>query len=81
MKKAGIASKELVDIVSEYEGTVREAKSFHALPYYIPPGCVATYFPEANVLVPIGLTAEKSNTPVSKSVRVKILGTQKSKAS
>ena len=35
-------------------------------------GCVATYFPEANVLVPLDATAEGSNTPVSKSVIVRL---------
>jgi hypothetical protein len=33
---------------------------------------VATYFPEANVLVPIDSVAEKSNTPTSKFVLVTI---------
>ncbi len=32
----------------------------------------ATYFPEANVLVPLGAVARKSNTPASKSVVVSV---------
>jgi hypothetical protein len=32
--------------------------------------CVAAYFPEANVLVPIGSVALRSNTPTSKAVVV-----------
>jgi hypothetical protein len=40
------------------------------VPYAIPRGCCATYFPEANVLVPLGSVARKSNTPASKSVVV-----------
>jgi anaerobic selenocysteine-containing dehydrogenase len=40
--------------------------------YDIPQRCIATYFPEANVLVPIGAVAERSNTPVYKTVVVKI---------
>jgi hypothetical protein len=31
-------------------------------------GSAATHYPEANVLVPVGSVAEKSNTPASKSV-------------
>jgi hypothetical protein len=42
------------------------------VPYDIPRRCAATYFPEANVLVPIGSVAEKSNTPASKSVVISI---------
>ncbi len=31
-----------------------------------------TYFPEANVLVPVGSVADKSNTPASKSVVISV---------
>jgi anaerobic selenocysteine-containing dehydrogenase len=41
-------------------------------PYRIPRGCVATYFPEANVLVPIDSVAARSNTPTSKYVVVTV---------
>ena len=40
--------------------------------YPIPIKCTATYFPEANVLVPIDSVAEKSNTPTSKYIVVTI---------
>jgi hypothetical protein len=40
------------------------------VPYEIPRRSVATYFPEANVLVPIGSVALRSNTPTSKAVVV-----------
>jgi hypothetical protein len=40
--------------------------------YPISRGCAATYFPETNVLVPIGSVATKSNTPVSKLVLVSL---------
>jgi hypothetical protein len=42
-------------------------------PFDIPRRCTATYFPEANVLVPINSTAERSNTPTSKSVVISIV--------
>jgi hypothetical protein len=42
------------------------------VPYDIPSRCAATYFPEANVLVPVRHVALKSNTPVSKSVVISI---------
>ena len=41
-------------------------------PYPIPRTCVATYFPEDNVLIPIDSVADKSNTPTSKSVVVTV---------
>ena len=63
---------DLVDIASHYEGETRRAEQFTVVPYPIPRTCVATYFPEANILIPIDSVADKSNTPTSKSVVVTI---------
>jgi hypothetical protein len=41
-----------------------------AVPYDIPRRCAASYFPEANVLVPIDSVALRSNTPTSNAVVV-----------
>ncbi len=75
MNDRSVQKEMLVDLVNEFGGTRRIAHSFIAIPYPIPRGCVATYFPEANVLVPINSVAEKSNTPTSKTVAVKIVKT------
>ena len=72
MKKRGLSRGDAVDLVSHYQGRTRIARHFVAIPYPIPPTCVATYFPEANVLIPIDSVADKSNTPTSKSVVVTI---------
>ncbi|MEP7262972.1 MAG: FdhF/YdeP family oxidoreductase [Bacteroidota bacterium] len=61
-----------VDIISIYNGEERIARRFIIVEFSIPRGCAATYFPETNVLVPINSTAEKSNTPTSKSVVIRI---------
>ncbi|MBL7953059.1 MAG: FdhF/YdeP family oxidoreductase [Flavobacteriales bacterium] len=71
MSAMGLAERERVDLVSNYERE-RVATDFFVLPYAIAKGCVATYFPEANVLVPLHLKAEKSGTPASKSVVISI---------
>ena len=42
-----------VDLVSHFEGETRRAVRFKVVPYEIPVGCAAAYFPETNVLVPI----------------------------
>jgi anaerobic selenocysteine-containing dehydrogenase len=69
----GIADGACVDIVSEWtDGSVRRAPGFRAVGYPTPKGCAATYFPEANVLVPLDSTAEGSNTPASKSIIVRL---------
>jgi molybdopterin-dependent oxidoreductase alpha subunit len=69
----GIQNGTMVDIVSEWEdGAARRAKSFRVVAYPTARGCAATYFPEANVLVPLDATAEGSNTPASKAIVVRL---------
>jgi anaerobic selenocysteine-containing dehydrogenase len=63
---------QLVDLTSHFRGEMRIAPSFMVAPYDIPRGCAATYFPEANVLVPVDSVAEISNTPTSKSVVITV---------
>ncbi|MSU23922.1 MAG: FdhF/YdeP family oxidoreductase [Opitutus sp.] len=68
----GLQQGQLVDLTNRHDGIERVARAFMVAPYRIPRGGVATYFPEANVLVPIGSVAAKSNTPTSKFVVVTI---------
>ncbi len=72
MRERGISPVAPVDITSHFEGERRSARHFLAIPYDLPAGCCAAYFPEANVLVPIGSFADVSLTPASKSVEVSI---------
>ena len=69
---AGFKARQVVDLVSHFEGEERVARRFVIVPYDIPRRCAATYFPEANVLVPVRYVALKSNTPVSKSVVISV---------
>jgi molybdopterin-dependent oxidoreductase alpha subunit len=72
IREAGLAAGQVVDLTSHFEGEERHARHFIVVPYSIPRRSAATYFPEANVLVPVGSVAEKSNTPASKSVIISI---------
>jgi molybdopterin-dependent oxidoreductase alpha subunit len=72
MAAQALADGDVVDLVGRHGARERRARNFRAVPYDIPRGCVATYFPEANVLVPIGSFAEGSLTPASKSVVISI---------
>ncbi len=72
MQKASFKKGDFVNLYSHYEGKKRVAACFMVVPYPIPRQCVATYFPEANVLVPLHLKAHKSDTPASKSVVVRM---------
>ena len=72
MAAAGFAAGDKADLFNYFDGTERIARLFVIVPYDIPPRCTITYYPETNVLVPIGSVAEKSNTPTSKMVIIKI---------
>ncbi|OSY89182.1 hypothetical protein WH52_00560 [Tenacibaculum holothuriorum] len=72
MKQQGINKLDKVDLISHFEGEKRVAKGFLALPYSIPKQCTASYFPEANVLVPIKSKARISHTPASKTVVITV---------
>ncbi|VXB67317.1 FdhF/YdeP family oxidoreductase [Maribacter litoralis] len=73
MKAIGINKLDIVDITSTYDGQVRTAHNFKIVPYNIPSGNLASYFPETNVLVPYNHFADKSKTPISKSVKVRLV--------
>jgi anaerobic selenocysteine-containing dehydrogenase len=72
LKELGIADQSKVDIVSEWKGELRRAEGFRVIAYPTARGCAATYFPEANVLVPLDSTAHGSNTPTSKQIVVRL---------
>lgn len=63
---------DIVDLYNYHEGIERVAHKFIVVAYPIPQGCAATYFPETNVLVPVTSLADKSNTPTSKQVILKV---------
>jgi molybdopterin-dependent oxidoreductase alpha subunit len=72
MKRLGVIKDQWVDLISHFENETRRAERFKVVPYDIPPGCAAAYYPETNVLVPIRSTASGSNQPVSKSIIISI---------
>ncbi len=72
IKKFDLSQGVVVDLVSEYDGQERVVHNFRVVSYPIPTQCVATYFPEANGLVPHTRSAHGSEQPISKSVVIKI---------
>lgn len=72
MTAKGFKEGDVVNLTSHFKGVERSVNRFIVLPYPIPRTNVATYFPEANALVPIDSFAKKSMTPASKMVRIKI---------
>jgi molybdopterin-dependent oxidoreductase alpha subunit len=72
MAALGLAARQVVDLISEWDGEERRAARFIAVPFDLPRGNAASYFPEANALVPLGSVADKSNTPTSKSIVIRV---------
>jgi molybdopterin-dependent oxidoreductase alpha subunit len=81
IQKFGCKAGDKVDLYNFHGGKERVARNFIIIEFSIPEGCTATYFPETNVLVPIDSVADKSNTPTSKMVLIKLKQHQTMEAS
>ena len=68
----GFADGAYVDLVGVWTDGERRAERFRVVSYPTARGCAAAYFPETNVLVPLESVAKVSNTPVSKSVLIRL---------
>ena len=72
MLENGLETSDLVDLSSDRENSQVISPNWFVVPYDIPSGNIATYFPESNVLIPLESVADRSNTPTSKSVPIGI---------
>ncbi|HAN32303.1 MAG TPA: hypothetical protein DCQ06_11960, partial [Myxococcales bacterium] len=72
LDEQGLSEQQEVELISHHEGQQRVGHRFRVIPYDLPRGCLGTFFPEANVLVPIGRFATGSLTPSSKSFVVTV---------
>jgi molybdopterin-dependent oxidoreductase alpha subunit len=66
MVERGWKTKQKINITSHFNGEERHSENWLLIPYEIPRGNLAAYFPEANSLIPLESTADVSNTPTSK---------------
>lgn len=81
IKDYGFEPGQWVDITSHFDNETRTAPKFMVVKYDIPRRCAATYYPEANVLVPIQSVVAKSNTPTYKTIIVTLAPTSADSAS
>jgi anaerobic selenocysteine-containing dehydrogenase len=72
MSERNLKTRDIVHMKSHFNGTIRESNNWIVVPYEIPRGNLAAYFPEANELVPLESTAHVSNTPTSKWIEVSL---------
>jgi len=80
LAKFGLTTGQEVTITSVLDApdssgeTLRTLSGFRALSYDVPCGSAVAYFPEANPLVHLGSYADRSRTPTSKSIRIRVEG-------
>ena len=73
LAELGFSDGEMVDLHSEWSDQIdRHADGFRLVAYPIARGCAAAYFPETNPLVPLDSQAERSGTPTSKAIVVRL---------
>ena len=73
LAELGIADGSMVDLHSEWSDEVdRHVHDFRVIAYPTARGCAAAYFPETNPLVPLDHQADRSGTPVSKAIVVRL---------
>ncbi|MEY4766352.1 MAG: hypothetical protein RI907_3025 [Pseudomonadota bacterium] len=71
--RLGLDEGHWVDLLGCAPGDIeRVAPGFKLVDYDIPSGCVAAYYPETNVLVPLSSHALGARTPTSKAIAVRL---------
>jgi anaerobic selenocysteine-containing dehydrogenase len=74
MQAQGFKAGDLVNVQSVFEGeTARQVNGFLLVAYDIPRGCLASYYPETNALLPLSSVADGAGTPTSKAIPVVLL--------
>lgn len=73
LERLDLRDGDTVDITSVWSDGERTAHGFRLVEYDIPAGCLASYFPETNALVPLDHHAERARTPASKSIPVRLV--------
>ncbi|MCT8166529.1 MULTISPECIES: FdhF/YdeP family oxidoreductase [unclassified Pseudomonas] len=73
IRRLGFEPGEHVDLVSLWEdGVERRVSGFRLVPYDIPDGQAAAYYPETNPLVPLDSYGDGTYTPTSKFVAIRL---------
>ncbi|RYF67746.1 MAG: formate dehydrogenase, partial [Comamonadaceae bacterium] len=76
IERLGLAAGQEVQVCTAVDdGIERQVPGLRLVPYDIPRGCVAGYFPECNALVPLWHHAEGSHVPASKAIPVRLRAT------
>jgi len=73
MARMGLAEGDLIDVGAAFdESGERVARAFTIVARDIPPGCLAAYYPETNVVIALDDHDQRSGTPAYKSAPVRV---------
>ncbi|MGF7174706.1 FdhF/YdeP family oxidoreductase [Azospirillum doebereinerae] len=71
---AGLTEGQVVGLASDAEdGVDRRVGGLTVTPFLLPRGCIGSYYPEMNPLIPLWYHDQASKTPAAKSVPVRIV--------
>ena len=74
IEKAGLHKGQVVTLVGDSDdGIDRRVAGLKVVPFDLPDGCIAGYYPELNPLVPLNWHDHGSQTPAAKAVPVRIV--------
>jgi molybdopterin-dependent oxidoreductase alpha subunit len=72
--EAGLREGQVVGLASDAgDGVDRQVGGLTVTPFLLPRGCLGSYYPEMNPLIPLWYHDEESKTPAAKSVPVRIV--------
>lgn len=73
MRAAGLVAGERVSLIGDaQDGHLRRIDGLEIVPFELPAGTIAGYYPELNPLIPLSHHDRKSKTPAGKAVPVRI---------
>jgi anaerobic selenocysteine-containing dehydrogenase len=73
IERFGLAEGDMIDLLSAAsDGVERCVRQLRVVPYSIPEGNCAGYYPELNRLVPLSHHAKEAHVPAAKSVPVRL---------
>jgi molybdopterin-dependent oxidoreductase alpha subunit len=73
IERAGLREGQVVSLIGDAEdGKERVRPGVKVMPFDLPDGCIATYYPEANPLLPLSHHDGPSKTPAAKAIPVRI---------
>jgi len=74
IEATGLKAGQIVGLASDAgDGVDRQVGGLTVTPFLLPRGCIGSYYPEMNPLIPLWYHDEVSKTPAAKSVPVRIV--------